>query len=77
VFVNKDPTCTICFANVPETDEEATNEDEKKIKLSCGHHFHSGCISEWHAHKLASHPSEPASCPICRAIQHVSSGGAK
>ena len=77
VFVNTDPTCTICFANVPETDEEATNSDEKKTKLACGHHFHSGCISGWHAHRLNEYPSEPASCPICRANLQVSAGGSK
>lgn len=77
VFVNTDPTCTICFANVPETDEEATNADEKKTKLACGHHFHSGCISGWHAHRLNEYPSEPASCPVCRAILHIRSGVSK
>ena len=77
VFVNTDPMCTICFANVPETDEEATNADEKKTKLACGHHFHSGCISGWHAHRLNEYPSEPASCPVCRAILHVRSGVSK
>lgn len=77
VFVNTDPTCTICFANMPEKAEETTDKEEERTTLPCGHEFHSGCVSGWHAQRLAEFPSEPASCPICRANLHGHSGGAK
>lgn len=77
VFVNTDPTCTICFANMPEKGELTTDKEEERTTLACGHEFHSGCVSSWHAQRLAEHPSEPASCPICRANLQGASGDAK
>ena len=77
VFVNTDPTCTICFANMPEKGELTTDKEEERTTLACGHEFHSGCVSSWHAQRLAEHPSEPASCPIRRANLQGASGDAK
>jgi len=45
-------TCSVCLEKLGTKDEVA--------RVSCGHHFHAGCIDKWwHTGKCR--------CPLCRA----------
>jgi len=57
--VDYDNSCPTCF--------EAYEEENPRIALGCGHHFHLACILSWQEYSAATHPSRESGCPACDA----------
>ena len=57
--VDYDNSCPTCF--------EAYEEENPRITLGCGHHFHLACILSWQEYSAATHPSRESGCPACDA----------
>ena len=55
--VDYDNSCPTCF--------EAYEEENPRITLACGHHFHLACILSWQEYSAAT--SRERGCPACDA----------